>query len=226
MSFKKAIETAKKMQQNFEVEIPDGSGGSFIATCKILTGEEAIWTYRLERRNETEVSFEIIQNFRVFCASILCFKSKNEDGTEEILQIGDILKLLYLPEELADINKLPIDLDNYGLNELIYEQYIQNLLNVKDIEEYKKLTVKNKHFAWELLYKGMYFTFDQDYVYTLTTTFLSVYRKIRPNPVEEQLMASIMQIVNEAKMRANDEKSETEELPAEKNSTGSEEKNS
>lgn len=226
MSFKKAIETAKKMQQHFEVEISDGSGGSFISTCKILTGEEAVWTYRLERRNETDVSFEIIQNFRVFCASILSFKSKNDDGTEEILQIGDILKLLYLPTELADVKKLPIDLDDYGLNELIYEQYIQNLFNVKDVEEYKKLTIKNKQFAWELLYKGMYFTFDQDYVYTLSTTFLSVYRKIRPNPVEEQIMASIMQIVDEAKMRANDEKPETEELPVEKNSTGSEEKTS
>ena len=73
MSFKKAIETAKKMQQNFEVSLSDGGSGNFDATFKILTGEEAVWTYRIERLNETEVSFQIIQNFRVF---FLIFTSK------------------------------------------------------------------------------------------------------------------------------------------------------
>ena len=222
MSFKKAVEQAKKMQQNFTVELPDGSGGTFEGIFKILTGEEAVWTYRIQRKNETEISFEIIQNFRLFCASILAFKSKNENGQEEILQIGDILKMLYLPEELEDVKSLPLNFDEIGLNELIYSQYLTAIKNIKSEEDYKKLPLPAREFAWELIYKGMYILFDQDYVFTLTTTFLDAYRKIRPNPAEEQLMTSIIQIVNEAKAQAAKTEKENESKEAQDNSTGSE----
>ena len=49
---------------------------------------------------------------------------------------------------------------------------------------------------------------------------MTAYRKIRPNPVEEQFMASIMQIVNEAKAAARANESKSEEIKD--NSTGSE----
>ena len=80
--------------------------------------------------------------------------------------------------------------------------------------------MQTRELAWELIYKGMYFTFDQDYVFNITSTFLTAYRKIRPNPVEEQFMASIMQIVNEAKAAARANESKSEEIKD--NSTGSE----
>ena len=220
MSFKKAIETAKKMQQNFQVSLSDGESGNFDATFKILTGEEAVWTYRVERRNETEVSFQVIQNFRVFCASLLSFKSKNEAGENEFLQVGDIIKMLYTPDELKDVKSLPLNFDETGVNELVYTQYLETLYGVKNEEEYKKLPLQTRELAWELIYKGMYFTFDQDYVFNITSTFLTAYRKIRPNPVEEQFMASIMQIVNEAKAAARANESKSEEIKD--NSTGSE----
>lgn len=228
MSFKKALETAKKMQQNFEVELSDGSGGNFKGVFKILTGEEAVWTYRLERRNETEVSFQIIQNFRVFCASLLNFKNKNENGTEEILQVGDIIKMLYTPEELANVKSLPLNFDEAGINELVYTQYLEDLYKIKSDEEYKKLPLQAREVAWDLIYKGMYYTFDQDYIFNITSTFLTEYRRIRPNPVEEQFMASVTKIVNEAKAqmaeRANESKSDKADDPqeTENSSSGSE----
>ena len=220
MSFKKAIETAKKMPQHVQVSLSDGESGNFDATFKILTGEEAVWTYRVERRNETEVSFQVIQNFRIFCASLLSFKSKNEAGENEFLQVGDIIKMLYTPDELKDVKSLPLNFDETGINELVYTQYLETLYGVKNEEEYKKLPLQTRELAWELIYKGMYFTFDQDYVFNITSTFLTAYRKIRPNPVEEQFMASIMQIVNEAKAAARANESKSEEIKD--NSTGSE----
>lgn len=198
MSFKKAIETAKKMQEHFKFEVPDGAGGNFTATCKLLTGQEAVWTYRVDRKNETEDSFQIIQNFRIFCASLLSFKSV-ENGVEEILYPGDILKLLYTPEELENVERLPLDFDNAGLTALIYKEYLNAVFKVKNEEEFKQLPLKVREMVWELLYKGIYYTFDQDYIFTLTTAFLYTYKNLRANPVEEQFMASIVQIVNEAK---------------------------
>ena len=128
--------------------------------------------------------------------------------------------MLYTPDELKDVKSLPLNFDETGINELVYTQYLETLYGVKNEEDYKKLPLQTRELAWELIYKGMYFTFDQDYVFNITSTFLTAYRKIRPNPVEEQFMASIMQIVNEAKAAARANESKSEEIKD--NSTGSE----
>ena len=216
MSFKKAIETAKKMQEHFKFEIPDGAGGKFTATCKLLTGEEAVWTYRVDRTNETPDSFQLIQNFRIFCASLLSFKSV-ENGVEETLYPGDIIKQLYTPEELKNVGRLPLDFDEAGLTELVYAEYLNALFQVKSEEEFKQLPLKVKEMAWELIYKGIYFIFDQDYLFTLTTAFLYTYRNLRPNPIEEQFMASIIDIVNQAKAAKVERENEKDLKPKEEN---------
>lgn len=222
MSFKKAVEVAKKMQEHFSFEIPDGAGGKFVATCKVLTGEEAMWTYRVDRTNETPESFQLIQNFRIFCASLLSFKSV-ENGVEEISYPGDIIKQLYTPEELKNVGGLPLNFDEAGLTELVYTEYLDALFKVKSEEEFKKLPLKVREMTWELIYKGIYYIFDQDYIFTLTTAFLYTYRNLRPNPVEEQFMASIMDIVNKAKeARVERENEEDTQSKEENDSTGPE----
>ena len=48
MSFKKAVIAAKKMQQIFSATLPAGDGSEFEASFKVLTGEEGVWTLRID----------------------------------------------------------------------------------------------------------------------------------------------------------------------------------
>lgn len=196
MSFKKATEFAKSLQQTFTAIIPDGTGETYEATFRLLSGEEAVWSLRIDPSVESETSFRIQQDLRSAISSIVKFK----EG-EEILYPADILEVLFSPEELLDPAML-LGSNPDEATRIVYRGYWLQIKNCKTEEDYKNLPILIKEAMWELLHKGFRLSFDGEYLIMFVNLYNLAYRQVRPTVESEQLKRTLRLML--AKLEARD----------------------
>jgi hypothetical protein len=198
MSFKKAKEFAKSLQQTFTAVIPDGTGETYTAIFRLLSGEEAVWSLRIDPTLESETSFRIQQDLRSAISSIVKFVE-----SEEILYPSDIVEVLFSPEELLD----PAMLLNSNSNEatrIVYRGYWLQIKNCKTEEDYQNLPILIKEVMWELLYKGFRLTFDGEYLIMFVNLYNLAYRQVRPTVESEQLKRTLKLMLAKLEAREAD----------------------
>lgn len=196
MSFKNAVKAAKQMQQNFVALLPTGDGSEFEATFKVLTGEEGIWTMRIDPMEQDSASFGFLQDLRSFVASLISFK----EG-EEILTTKDILYVFFSEQELSNPSLLIHPFTKDSIEQVRAMSTWDHIKKCNTVEEIQVLPLSCKELIWELLLRGFLLTFENDYLMLIVAHFNTHLNKIKPNYiVSEFLRASDVLLSEKTKM--------------------------
>jgi hypothetical protein len=207
MSFKNLVKVVREMQDKFTVDIPDASGGSFIAHFKLLTGNEALWNFRLNPSKEYESSFTFQFDLRSFVSSLIKF----EEAGETDLYPFNILSVLFEldhPEYL----KSPVEFvlgQQEAATVLLYQGYWEQIRACKSEADYDSLQLPVKEFLWDLLYKAFLEFFEPDYLLVMTERYNYAYRTNRPNIFANHLKTSLKNLLD----AQNALKEETSDAP-------------
>lgn len=208
MAFKNAVKAAKLMQQNFTLNLPTGEGEEFEATFKILTGEEGVWTLRVDPVEEDSASYGFLQDLRTFVASLVSFK----EG-EEVLTTKDIISVFFSDQELANPSLLISQAKKDSLEQVRILSMWERVQACKTVEEIQALPLLCKEIIWELLLRGFLLTFENDYLMLILAHFNSNLNKIKPNYiVTEFLRATDLLLENKKKAVEDAHDTETQDI--------------
>lgn len=185
MAFKKAIAAAKKMQQVFKVTLPAGDGSDFEATFKVLTGEEGVWTLRIDPIEEDSSSYGFLSDLRTFVASIESFQEGEENLTSK-----DLIHLFFSDKELANPSLILHSIRKDSLEQVKIVALWEQIEASTTVEEIHALPQAAKEILWELLMKGFLLTFESDYLMLLLAHYNNALAKVKPNYIVEEFLRS------------------------------------
>jgi hypothetical protein len=209
MSFKKAIKSAKAMQQTFDVDMSVGPDIAFTGRFRTLRGEPTVWTLRIDNTEETGVSYGFLLDLRIFCASIVSFT--DEDGVALPIQI---IQNMFTDGELTNPSRLVNpDRKDIFTETKIFTMWQELSANCKKESDYDNLPLVAKELIWDLLLRGMILTFDREYNMMFLAKFNNELDKLAPNLVVSELERQVDKI--RQLTLDNQEKAEIQEAHAE-----------
>jgi hypothetical protein len=187
-NFKKLAKEAKKFQQYY-TGVMESSEGSFKYTYRMLNGLDGMWVFRGNFAGESSTSQNLTIDHRSACASLISLEDE-----DEVMTPVDIIKILFLEEELENVDSLLEKFDDNEVEKLSYKVLWNSVKGIKTVEDFLALGPANRELVWDLLHLGLQRTFDTDFNLSFGYTWAQAYKKVKPNIANLALQAQLDKI--------------------------------
>jgi hypothetical protein len=205
MSFKKAVQSAKLLQQVFEIEIPAVDGENFVGKFHVTTGKEGTWILRINPEQYSGSAYGFVLDLRTFVASLVALKEE-----EDLILPMEIIQTFFTEAELQNPSRIVhVNLQD-SFTEMQYVEMWQNCLKCKTEADVEKLPTSTREFMWELLLRGFLITFDNDYLFLMLAHYNRGLEIVKPNLLVTQFFREASKLL---KLRIEESAGEQPEAP-------------
>jgi hypothetical protein len=135
-----------------------------------------MWVFRGNFAGESSTSQNLTIDHRSACASLI---SLEDEG--KVMTPIDIIKILFLEEELENVDSILEKFDDNEVEKLSYKVLWNSVKSIKTVEEFLALGPANRELVWDLLHLGLQRTFDTDFNLSFGYTWAQAYKEVKPN---------------------------------------------